>query len=717
MLTRVRALSAILMTATLLAGKTFVSTGSAQSPGDIVLYAAGGVVSGPRWATEPDPQAAGGSAVVNRDNGDAKLGAPLASPGSYLELTFTAEAHVPYHLWLRMKAQNDAFVNDSVYVQLSGALNPSGAADYGISTTRAMNLILEDGANAGLSGWGWADNFYGGFGTNVSFATAGAHTIRIQQREDGVTLDQVVLSPSTYLSTSPGLTKRDTTILPTSNDPPPPPPPPGAGDFKVATWNIRSGDGRCPITGGCPFVDSTQNCVDASLPLNAWGHGIPQAELAKLNSDPGIIAIGLQEGWACGQPSNVNRVLGWAYASAAFNGTGLVARFGIRGTLDNSLVSEPPHGPAYVVGADVCTDAACSATIRVYTAHLQASTTEPELSDPIVLKQAEKMIAWINTRPHADRHIIAADLNAYERERDVDFNCELTFDYQAPQVLRAAGYTDGWVALHGTAPGMTATLNKNGCGIANGGAWKRIDYGLLKGLTPVSSALFAVVPANTPAPSDHYGLMTAFTGATDPTAPPTAIVLPAGEILLRAADDTAPRISGRWAIAADPAANGGKSWANANLNELKIETPSASPASYFEVKFTAPANTPHHLWLRQRAQDDAYVNDSVYVQFSDGLNKANAPAYGIGTTDALRIILEDGSGAGVSGWGWADDGYGVLGTTVSFSTAGTHTIRIQQREDGASIDQILLSPSAYLTKSPGATKNDTTIFAATQRPQ
>ena len=196
MLTRVRALSAILMTATLLAGKTFVSTGRAQSPGDIVLYAAGGIVSGPRWATVPDPQAAGGSAVVNRDNGDAKLGAPLASPGSHLELTFTAEAHVPYHLWLRLKAQNDAFVNDSVYVQLSGALNPSGAADYGISTTRAMSVILEEGANAGLSGWGWADDVYGGFGTNVSFATAGPHSIRIQQREDGVTIDQVVLSPT-----------------------------------------------------------------------------------------------------------------------------------------------------------------------------------------------------------------------------------------------------------------------------------------------------------------------------------------------------------------------------------------------------------------------------------------------------------------------------------------------------------------------------------------
>jgi hypothetical protein len=36
-------------------------------------------------------------------------------------------------------------------------------------------------------------------------------------------------------------------------------------------------------------------------------------------------------------------------------------------------------------------------------------------------------------------------------------------------------------------------------------------------------------------------------------------------------------------------------------------------------------------------------------------------------------------------------------------------VRIQTREDGLAIDQIVLSPSRYLTKSPGSLKNDTTI--------
>ena len=48
-----------------------------------------------------------------------------------------------------------------------------------------------------------------------------------------------------------------------------------------------------------------------------------------------------------------------------------------------------------------------------------------------------------------------------------------------------------------------------------------------------------------------------------------------------------------------------------------------------------------------------------------------------------------------------------------YFTAGTQTIRIQQREDGLAIDQIVLSPDTYLTSPPGPTKNDTTILIKT----
>jgi hypothetical protein len=75
------------------------------------------------------------------------------------------------------------------------------------------------------------------------------------------------------------------------------------------------------------------------------------------------------------------------------------------------------------------------------------------------------------------------------------------------------------------------------------------------------------------------------------------------------------------------------------------------------------------------------------------------------------VNLEDCSGCGLSGWGWQDNGWGVgvLGPEIFFATSGTHTIRIQAREDGFSIDQIVLSPSRFISSAPGALKNDSTI--------
>jgi hypothetical protein len=116
---------------------------------------------------------------------------------------------------------------------------------------------------------------------------------------------------------------------------------------------------------------------------------------------------------------------------------------------------------------------------------------------------------------------------------------------------------------------------------------------------------------------------------------------------------------------------------------------------------------PYHLWIRGRADIDGYSNDSIFVQFSGGT------PYDIGTTTAAEVNLEDCSGCGLSGWGWQDNGWGVSvdGPHITFSEGGTKTLRIQTREDGLRIDQIVLSPSLYLSESPGELKNDTTILS------
>ena len=73
----------------------------------------------------------------------------------------------------------------------------------------------------------------------------------------------------------------------------------------------------------------------------------------------------------------------------------------------------------------------------------------------------------------------------------------------------------------------------------------------------------------------------------------------------------------------------------------------------------------------------------------------------------------------VSNWGWQDNGWGsatAMGQTVYFIGPGPHRIRIQTREDGFSIDQIVLSPATYLTARPRPQRNDNTILQKTPLP-
>ena len=79
------------------------------------------------------------------------------------------------------------------------------------------------------------------------------------------------------------------------------------------------------------------------------------------------------------------------------------------------------------------------------------------------------------------------------------------------------------------------------------------------------------------------------------------------------------------------------------------------------------------------------------------------------------VSMEDCTGCGLAGWGWQDtlSGTGVLGPVVYFSTDGTQTIRVQTRDDGLGIDQVVLSSFYYTTSAPGTPKNDNTILSAT----
>ena len=198
---------------TILADMDTSSSGEAR---EVVMYAAeAGVLSG-AWTRVSDASAAGGRRLQHADAGAPKIAQALAAPLHYFELTFQADAGRPYRLWLRGKAQGNAWSNDSVHVQFGGSVDASGAAVYRIGTTSAAEVNLEDCSGCGLSGWGWQDNGYGAgvLGPEIRFAATGTQRMRIQVREDGFGIDQIVLSPAHYLTASPGRTKSDTTILP-----------------------------------------------------------------------------------------------------------------------------------------------------------------------------------------------------------------------------------------------------------------------------------------------------------------------------------------------------------------------------------------------------------------------------------------------------------------------------------------------------------------------
>ena len=138
----------------------------------------------------------------------------------------------------------------------------------------------------------------------------------------------------------------------------------------------------------------------------------------------------------------------------------------------------------------------------------------------------------------------------------------------------------------------------------------------------------------------------------------------------------------------------------------------ANPTHYVTLSATVQADTNYRVWLRLKAAGNSGYSDSVWVQTSDTVNANGLPIYRIGTSSATRVNLQDCSGCTVQGWGWQDNGYGVgvLGPVLRFATGGVQSLRIQAREDGVSIDQVVLSPTTYLNRAPGGLKNDTTIL-------
>jgi endonuclease/exonuclease/phosphatase family metal-dependent hydrolase len=237
----------------------------------VVLYASEAPVKVGNWQATSDSTAAGGARMANADLGGAKLVDAQANPSSYFEMTFTAQAGTAYRLWIRGKAQGDSPYNDSVFVQFSGSVDAAGSSLYRIGTTSSTCINLEEASGYGLSGWGWQDNGWGVnvFGSLIYFQSTGSQTLRIQAREDGLSIDQIALSPSSYLNSSPGALKNDSTILPsTIGGGAPPPPPPNLPPVVTVSGSPVNGIAPLPVS-----FSSTASDPDGNVASYSWTFG------------------------------------------------------------------------------------------------------------------------------------------------------------------------------------------------------------------------------------------------------------------------------------------------------------------------------------------------------------------------------------------------------------------------------------------------------------
>jgi hypothetical protein len=182
----------------------------------------------------------------------------------------------------------------------------------------------------------------------------------------------------------------------------------------------------------------------------------------------------------------------------------------------------------------------------------------------------------------------------------------------------------------------------------------------------------------------------------------------ASDVVMYASDVSDAALHGSWSKASDTTSPNGVKLVTADA--AFASTALASPTHSFDVSFNAAAGTPYTLWLRLQALNNSKYNDSVWVQFSDAVANGSS-VYPIGSSDALLVNLPtDAAATSLSGWGWQNTAYWLAqATTITFATSAVHTLRIQVREDGVQLDQIVLSPSRFATSPPGPVGHDTTI--------
>ena len=164
------------------------------------------------WSKVSDATAAGNTRVASADRAGPTVNTPLAAPVDYFEASFNAPAGATGSP--QAARAGDPKLNESVWVQLSGchqcrwiprlADRHRPGPDCQPGRLRQLRRV-----RLGLAGiaWCWENRPSRNLGRRP-------HTIRVQTREDGVSIDQIVLSPQRFVNSAPGLPTGDNTIVP-----------------------------------------------------------------------------------------------------------------------------------------------------------------------------------------------------------------------------------------------------------------------------------------------------------------------------------------------------------------------------------------------------------------------------------------------------------------------------------------------------------------------
>ena len=525
------------------------------------------------------------------------------------------------------------------------------------------------------------------------FAASGTHTIRIQQREDGPAIDQIVLSPNDYLLSPPGPHYGDTRVLPPSDGGSPPPP-------TCTDQNATNVGGPLPCTYPAP---------PSGPSIVLWpttGDVTTIAGLWKIGPDTGAggTSMWLPDAAAPQVPAAASPANFFEMQFAAEKDVNYHVWIRMRAQ-KNSLSNDSVH-----VQFSDSVDASSAPYARIGTTQSAEFVLQAGSGGPAPSSWGWTDNGFGTLGPHVRFASTGTKTIRIQQREDGTIIDQIvispsTYLFQSPGAER--NDTIVLAKTTTTPPPETctdATANNQGQPLPctyDPPPQTCTDSTANNQGQPLPCTYDPVPPPQTCTDAT----------ATNQGQPLPCTFPPGGTIVLwPTTGDVTIGPGSLWRIGPDTGAGGTSMWLP-DAAAPQVTTALASPDNYFEMQFVAEQNVNYHVWIRMRAQKNSILNDSVHMQFTDTVDNYAR----IGTTGSAKFALQAGpNGPAPSKWGWTDNGWGSLGANVRFLTSGTHTLRIQQSEDGAIIDQIVISRDTYLTTRPGSTINDTTVLPKTQ---